>query len=163
MYGNGMSTSGRMRMSVTLRTAGPSDLESVANLLSTEGLPTAGVPVGLEGFVVAESAGEVIGLAGLECYGSAGLLRSVAVKGTARGSGVGSALVERILGDAAACGITDVYLLTTTAESYFPRHGFARIEREAVPKPLHASAEFQGACPASAVIMHRRVPSSSGT
>jgi len=148
---------GRRHVGAILRDAGAPDLPAVIGLLSGAGLPTAGVPVGLEGFIVAEDANGLVGVAGLERYGPAGLLRSAAVTPSARRSGVGGALVRRILADAAARGVTDVYLLTTTAESYFPRHGFSRVAREAVPEPVQASVEFQGVCPSSAVVMHRRV------
>ncbi len=46
-------------------------------------------------------------------------------------------------------------LLTTTAEDWFPRFGFVRIARDAVPAALHASAELRGACPASAAVMQK--------
>jgi N-acetylglutamate synthase-like GNAT family acetyltransferase len=146
---------GRPRVGATLRDARPSDLPAVIGLLSAASLPTAGVPVALEGFVIAESAGELIGVAGLERYGPAGLLRSVAVRPESRKTGVGGALVDRILADAAARGLSDIFLLTTTAESYFARRGFSCIGREAVPEPVQASVEFRGVCPSTAVVMHR--------
>jgi N-acetylglutamate synthase-like GNAT family acetyltransferase len=62
--------------------------------------------------------------------------------------------VTSLLADARARGIHDIYLLTTTAEAWFPRFGFVRIARAAVPAALHASEEFRGACPDSAVVMH---------
>ena len=50
-----------------------------------------------------------------------------------------------------------MYLLTTTAERYFPRFAFKRITREDVPDSLQASVEFRDACPASAVVMRKFV------
>lgn len=47
------------------------------------------------------------------------------------------------------------YLLTTTAERYFPKFGFERIERHDVPASVQASTEFRSACPASAVVMRK--------
>jgi amino-acid N-acetyltransferase len=61
------------------------------------------------------------------------------------------------LEQADAAGIEEVYLLTTTAEKYFPRFGFNRTARSAVPEAVKASAEFQGACPDTAVVMKRLV------
>ena len=55
----------------------------------------------------------------------------------------------------ALIGAKALYLLTTTAESYFPSFGFAPTSREAVPEDVRATAEFQGACPASAAVMVR--------
>jgi amino-acid N-acetyltransferase len=43
-----------------------------------------------------------------------------------------------------------VFLLTTTAEQFFPKFGFERISRADVPASVQASVEFQSACPASA-------------
>ncbi|HET9726048.1 MAG TPA: hypothetical protein VFP28_03965, partial [Gemmatimonadales bacterium] len=61
------------------------------------------------------------------------------------------------LEDGRGAGVRDVYLLTTTAEHYFPRLGFACVGRETVPAALQASAEFTGACPVSAVVMRKPV------
>jgi amino-acid N-acetyltransferase len=58
---------------------------------------------------------------------------------------------------AEVAGIEELYLLTTTADQYFPRFGFTRTTRSAVPDAVKASAEFQGACPDTAVVMTRRV------
>ncbi len=49
------------------------------------------------------------------------------------------------------------YLHTTTAESFFPQLGFARIERQDVPLAVQASREFNGICPASAAVMRREL------
>ena len=57
---------------------------------------------------------------------------------------------------AQACGAHDLVLLTSTADAWFPRFGFERISRDAAPASLHASEEFRGACPASAVVMRLR-------
>ena len=57
---------------------------------------------------------------------------------------------------AQACGAHDLVLLTSTADGWFPRFGFERISRDAAPASLHASEEFRGACPASAVVMRLR-------
>ena len=38
--------------------------------------------------------------------------------------------------------------LTTTADGYFPRFGFERIERSQVPATVRESVEFTSACPA---------------
>ncbi len=137
-----------------VRTAGPADLAQVLALLARAGLPTAGVPPALTGFLVAESAGRLVGVVGLEVYGRAALLRSAVVAPDARSIGVGAGLVKGLLDQARTEGIRDVYLLTTTADAWFPRFGFARISRDAVPSALHASEELRGACPDSAVVMH---------
>ena len=136
-----------------VRPARPADHPAVAGLLDAAGLPTAGVSPSLADFLVAEAGDALVGAVGLEVYGGAALLRSAVVGAAAQGRGAGTALVVGLLEHARARGVRDVYLLTTTAEDWFPRFGFARIPRDAVPAELHASAEFRGACPDSAVIM----------
>ena len=147
-----------------IRKATSRDLNAVERLLSTNSLPVEGVKENLSGFVVAEANEAIIGAVGLEKFGSVALLRSAVVSDQHRGSGVGRGLVERILDDAEKDGIEELFLLTTTAEHYFPRFGFAPTSRAAVPVALKASAEFQGACPDTALVMRRRVvaPASRG-
>jgi amino-acid N-acetyltransferase len=143
---------------VQLRPAAPDDLPSVLSLLGEAHLPTQGVePRALPDFIVAERDGKLVGVVGLEIYRDSALLRSAAVDPRWRGTGVGRALVERALDLSRERGIQDVYLLTTTAEHYFPRFGFSCVERESVPEAVRDSVEFREACPASAVVMRKTV------
>lgn len=146
---------------VSLRPAGPRDHEAVATLLRALDLTTDGLSTSLDHFWIGEHLGIVVGVAGMERYGNAGLLRSVAVAPEWRGSGIGRALVNRVLEDGIAGGITEVYLLTMTAEHYFPRLGFKCVDRESVPAAVRESVEFRGACPASAAAMRWRSISSA--
>lgn len=140
---------------VVLRPARPEDLPAVLALLEAAGLPTAGVAEWLPRFVVAEGAGGLAGVAGLEAYGDDALLRSVAVAEGWRGRGLGGRLTDAVLASAAAAGVRTVYLLTETAEGFFPRHGFRRIPREEASAAVRASAEFRELCPASSAVMAR--------
>jgi N-acetylglutamate synthase-like GNAT family acetyltransferase len=145
----------------TLRPATRDDEPAVTALLTASGLPLEGVHEALPCFVVAEDAGEIVGVAGIEACGVAGehaLLRSVAVAPTWRNRGLGRLLVTRAIAHAEARGAKALYLLTTTAESYFPSFGFAVATRDAVPSDIQDTAEFRGACPASATVMMRKVP-----
>ena len=69
--------------------------------------------------------------------------------------GLGRALVRRLVCEAEVRGLRALFLLTMTAEHYFPRLGFSRVERDAVPPEIAATLEFRSACPASAVAMTR--------
>jgi amino-acid N-acetyltransferase len=143
------------RRCVSLRRAMHADDEAVTTLLRDAELPIDGVAQWLDRFWIAEHQGRVVGIAGMEQYGDSGLLRSVAVVPEWRGTGIGRTLVDHVLEEGRAAGVREVYLLTTTAEHYFPRLGFSCCDRESVPSALRASAEFKGACPASAVVMRR--------
>ena len=139
-----------------LRVATDSDLPAIERLLASSGLPTAGVAEALRGFVVAESEPDkrIVGVIGLElCCDEYALLRSTAVAPDWRGTGLGRRLVTHVIAEAESRGIKALYLLTTTAERYFPSFGFVKTQREAVPDEVQQSVEFREACPASATVM----------
>lgn len=144
-----------------VRAAGAGDQAAVETLLLAQSLPTAGVPEMFAAdpsqFLVAVRDTEVIAVAGVEECGEHALLRSVAVRADWQRRGLGHQLVSRAVEHAASRGITALYLLTMTAERYFPRFGFARVEREAVPSTVAATVEFTSACPASAVTMQKAI------
>ncbi|HJQ54848.1 MAG TPA: arsenic resistance N-acetyltransferase ArsN2 [Gemmatimonadaceae bacterium] len=139
-----------------IRNASTADLPAVERLLVANDLPVQGVRDNFAGFLVADEEGVVVGAIGLESFDSVALLRSAVVAREHRGTGVGRQLVEQALDRADRAGVNDVYLLTTTAEDYFPRFGFDRTERSGVPDALKMSEEFRGACPETAVVMTRR-------
>ena len=140
-----------------IRPATPADLPRVEQLLTDSSLPLTGVREALKDFVVAEADGDLVGVAGLEVCRDDALLRSVAVRPEWRSKGVGRALVTRAVCDAEARGLRALYLLTTTAERYFPSFGFKQISREDVPESVRQTDEFTKACPASATVMRRAV------
>lgn len=138
-----------------IRAARPADLPAVERLLAAANLPTGDVAELLPGFVVAEAGDTVVGVAGLEEASGNALLRSVAVDAAWRSRGVGRALVTRVISDAEARGVRGLYLLTTTAERYFPTFGFTSVDRVAVPPDIQRTAEFREMCPATASVMCR--------
>lgn len=145
-----------MTPSAQLRPARADDLPGVEALLEASNLPADGLAHAWpDGYVVAEGADGICGVAGVERYGRFGLLRSVAVRPGHRGTGLGDALVRDRLGWAAAERLAAVYLLTTTAAAWFPRYGFVPAARDDVPAAVRASVEFASACPASAAVLVR--------
>lgn len=138
-----------------IRPAATSDLPRVERLLTASQLPLTGVREALGDFVVAEANGDIVGVAGLEVCCDDALLRSVAVAPEWRSRGLGRALVTRAVAEAEARGIRALYLLTTTAEHYFPSLGFRAVARDEVPADVKATQEFTTACPASATVMTR--------
>lgn len=144
-----------------LRKAIGADLSAVEELLSASNLPIDGVKDNFSNSVVAEDEDGIAGAIGLEKFGSVALLRSAVVSSDHRGRGLGTRLVKHVLEQAVGDGIQELYLLTTTAARYFPRFGFTRTPRSAVPGAVKSSAEFQGACPDTAVVMSRRIVTTS--
>ncbi len=128
--------------------------DAVAALLTAAALPLGGVDAQFpSGYVVATRGGAVVGAAGLELHGDAGVLRSVVVDPGERGRGLGQALSADRVAAARARGLAAVYLLTTTAADFYLRLGFAPCARAEVPAAVAASIEFASVCPASAACL----------
>lgn len=136
------------------RPATMADLPVLQSLLQAVKLPLAGLESPLPFTLLTEDQGQVLALAALEVHGGICLLRSVAVHPDARQLGLAWQLVTRVINHARALELQDLYLLTTTAETYFPRFGFQAVPRGAAPRELLASREFQDACPEGATLMH---------
>ena len=132
-----------------------SDLPAVRRLLETQQLPVDGVDDHIETMLVARTGNDVVGAAAVELYADGALLRSVVVDRAYQGQGLGCLLTESALQLADRHGVNAVFLLTTTAEKFFPRFGFGPVPRSDVPSSVQASVEFQAACPASATVMRK--------
>lgn len=138
---------------MNIHAAKPGDLADIRALLEESALPVAGIADHLETAIIARDGHALAGCGAVEIYGAAGLLRSVAVTPALRGTGLGQRLTAEALSLARSRGVRTVYLLTTTADRFFPRFGFVPIERHELDPALQASEELRGACPASAVAM----------
>ena len=137
----------------TVRQAEPADLDRITKLLESASLPTLGVAEHIQHFLVAENAGTIIGVIGLEVYENTALLRSAAVSPGLQHKGIGSLLFNRNLEEARHLGVRRLILLTNTAEEYFARKGFKKIDQKSVAGSITTSVEFTGACPSHAVCM----------
>lgn len=142
-----------MNADVQIRVAREADLGAIEALLAASQLPTVGVRDAMCSFLVAEADARIVGVVGMETHGNYGLLRSTAVAPEWRGRAVAKQLVERIIAQAESQGVNALYLLTTTAERYFPNFGFEVTARDIVPPDITATEEFREACPASATVM----------
>jgi len=132
-----------------------SDRSAIERLLTANGLPLDGLDIALPTAVVARGEGVVVGCAAFEPYGSVGLLRSICVAAPLRRTGLGRKLVSATEQLAAAVGISELFLLTETAETWFPRLGYVPTPRASLPAALMTSPEFTGACPDSAAVLHK--------
>lgn len=142
----------------TLRQAREKDWQMVRDLLVASSLPIDDLgPDRLDRFLVAEDGGELIGLIGLDIYGTTGLLRSLVVAEPARRAGLGGKLVGALESAAQTAGITDLWLLTIDAEKFFVRHGFDIVEREVAPDEIRETDEFGDLCPQTAYLMTKTI------
>ena len=99
--------------------------------------------------------GTIVGTIGLESYPPCGLLRSAAVRPSGRGTGIGAALVDALVREARSRALTELVLLTTTAEGFFRRMGFERVPRETMTGAVLRSRQFTGTRCSSAAVMRR--------
>jgi arsenate reductase len=147
---------------VVIDQAAATDLAAVRRLLEAQGLPLDGIDQLVATMIVARDGDEVVGAAAVEMYADGALLRSVVVSPAVQRHGIGHQLTDAALTVARSRGADTVFLLTTTAEGFFPKFGFERIARAEVPASVQASVEFQSACPASATVMRKRFADAVG-
>ena len=134
------------------------DIPAIEALLRSADLPLEGAAAAFASGVVARDDGQIVGAAAIEPFGRAGLLRSVVVAPDRRGSGVGRAVVTAAETLARDLDMTELYLLTESAEAWFPRLGYHPIDRTAVPAAVRESIEFTTLCVDTGVAMRRDLP-----
>jgi amino-acid N-acetyltransferase len=136
--------------------ASPSDLDDARKLLDESGLPAAGLlDQWPQAYAVVKRSERIVGLAGLERYGTFGLLRSLAVDPALRSLGLGARLLQDRMHAASRDRLERVYLLTTSAAEFFRRHGFTDADRAGAPAEIRSSPEFAHVCPVSAACLTR--------
>ena len=143
-----------MSAAPTIHNGESADLSAVSQLLTSAGLPTADLTSARELRTwVLEDKSSIVGVIALERFGCDALLRSLAVAPEYRKRGFGKELVMRLEHDAQANGITQLVLLTETAEPFFRGLGYIVTDRRNVGDGVKCSAEFLSLCPATAVCM----------
>ena len=107
----------------------------------------------MRNFLVQRDGPDLVAVGGLELVAEDALLRSVAVASSQRSRGLGRRMVQALEVLARRKGCRRVYLLTTTAESYFGKLGYQRFSRETAPPGIRQTTEFSGLCPSSSALM----------
>jgi N-acetylglutamate synthase-like GNAT family acetyltransferase len=137
----------------SLRVATTHDLPGIVALLRQHALPTEDLAEAEVFFLVEAQDATLTGVIGLQRFGTAGLLRSLAVAPARKGQGTGRRLLAQLEEHARGQGVTELVLLTQTAQAFFEASGYALIRRDAAPAAMQQAAEFRTLCPASAVCM----------
>jgi amino-acid N-acetyltransferase len=141
-------------MAERLMIRGRPQLSTAVALLQAQGLPVSDITEEhLEHFFFIGSDSSPAALVGLELYGADALLRSLVVGEYARNKGLGSGLIEHVEHYAASKSVRHIYLLTATAEAFFGRLGYKRIERSRAPPSIEGTREFVSLCPANSAFM----------
>lgn len=139
-----------------LREASASERQEIAALLIANKLPVNDLAEGIKLYALLYE-GKLAGSAGLELYDNNALLRSVSVADSGKGRGWGKFISHEIEKLAQQQGIKVLYLVTTTAESFFRKLGYTNVVRAEVPEAVLVSGQFNGICPASAAIMAKQL------
>src|SRR5574341_794822 len=127
-----------------LRLARPEDIPTIEKLLADEWLPPMQIAEFLPTFWVLDDGESVVGAAGLETHGEAGVLRSVVIAPELRGTGQGELLVQTALAEARQQRLRRVYLFTMSAMPFFARYGFRPCAMEDFEPPVRESWQYQG-------------------
>ena len=104
-------------------------------------------------FFVEKRDKNIIAVGGIEDAGADAIIRSIAVAENCKGKGYGAEITKQLLYYAKTQKKNDIYLLTTTAQNYFPKFGFKEVNRNDLPAAVKNSSQYKDVCPESAVIM----------
>jgi amino-acid N-acetyltransferase len=138
---------------IQLQRATEKHLHAIQKMLQENDLPTGDIPDIITELFLACRGTKIIGIGGVERHGDVGLLRSIAIESSLRGKGYGTALCETLIAQAKDNGISNLFLLTMTAEAFFSRLGFEKIQRIEAPQEMQDTTEFKTLCPVSSVCM----------
>ncbi|MEQ9442312.1 MAG: arsenic resistance N-acetyltransferase ArsN2 [Cyclobacteriaceae bacterium] len=133
------------------------DLAGISTLLQQQQLPTEDLNDRVFLLIAHDIQEQVAGACGLEVYDTSGLLRSLAVAPAYQGKGLGKQLVSCMEEAARARHITTLFLLTTTADTFFEKLGYERVDRPTVPPAIQQTTEFAHLCPSTAVVMRKEL------
>jgi len=102
-------------------------------------------------------AGCLEAVVGLELFGNAGLIRSLAVLPAHRGNGFAKELVAFAEEQAASLGTKNLFLLTETAEAFFLKLGYQPARRSDAPQAIKSTPQFSSICPDSSAFLTKRL------
>jgi len=142
-----------MGNAVNLGVAHESEYELADALVAGSGLPLDDLDQCRASQFVLRDGTRIVATAALEIRGDDAILRSVAVDPMRRGERLGEQIVAYAIEQGRRAQLQALYLLTETAEGFFPRFGFKREPRDAAPAAIQASVEYCSVCGADAVAM----------
>ena len=136
------------------------DENKIMEVLAAGGLDHQDItPSHLQHFLVLkdDSHSTLTGVVGLELKNNNALLRSLTVIEPQRSKGLATQLLKEIEKYARSQQVDTLYLLTLTAEHFFAKQGYRKIDRSSAPPAIQETAEFSRLCPATAVCMEKHL------
>lgn len=129
------------------------DLARLENLLHSNHLPTEDCAEQAQNFYGIFDGNDLVAAGGLEAAANYALLRSVVVQERYRNRGLARVMSEFLINQAHSEGRKAIYLLTETAETYFEKLGFSKLDRAEVPLEITSTRQFTSLCPDTASCM----------
>lgn len=142
----------------TIQLLDRSEISSIKTLLHSVGLPGSDLESAPIHFFGKKENNELIATGALEIYGSNAILRSVAIHPDFQKSGYGKQIVRFLEKKAVDLGIQKLFLLTTTAETYFKKLDYQPVKRELCPYKIKSSVQFKNICPSTATCLFKNLP-----
>ena len=135
------------------------DLPELQQLLTLNNLDSSDI-ASLEcaEFLGIRRSGRLVAAGGVQLFSKEALIRSIATHSDFQGKGLASDILDSLERLSQERGVTNLYLLTTTAEGYFKNNGYHRIERRFVPCSIASTSQFSSLCPDSAALMLKELP-----
>jgi len=119
-----------------LHHATETDRPEVEALLHASSLSVEGMYERITQYIVARDRAGLLGCAGVDRYGTTGVLRGLAVAQRARSAGLGEFLISAIVAELRQGGVESIVLQTRTASGYFERLGFTSINISDLPPSI---------------------------
>lgn len=140
-----------------IKPAEPFQLEEIQKLLQNSGLPYEDIGTHLQNFLCLMNKAEIIAVGGFEIYSEVALLRSLAVVEGKRNKGSGQLIYSALIDHAKTKKIKTIYLLTETAEKFFLKNGFTKVERNVIPETIKNTHEYKKLCAESAIVLMKNI------
>lgn len=132
-------------------------LEEIQHLLKNSGLPFEDIGIHLNNFLCVMNYEKIIAVGGLEIYDDVALLRSLAVTERKRNEGIGQMIYSALIDHAKTKNINTIYLLTETAEKFFLKNGFTKVDRNKIPDTIKNTHEYKVLCAESAIVLMKNI------
>lgn len=133
-----------------------SDHTSITALLESYNLPVSDLKTAPVVFYGIKKGKQLIAIGALEIIKPVALLRSVAVRSDHQKTGLGKRITTFLEKQAKELNIQRLYLLTTTAGSFFRQLNYREISRDLCPSEIRLTSEYSALCPSSAVCFYKQ-------
>ena len=132
-----------LRDACVYRRGKPADAQEMAALIVAGELPPFFLEPFIDGFLVIEHNGRMVGCGGVEFYGDDAVIRSVVVDPAARGLGLGLDIGRLLEEDALKSGAGDIYLFTLHAYEFWKRFGYVDLPLDEWPHNVRENWQYQ--------------------